>query len=204
MRSPVATRSSAPLVAALVLLLGGCEYFNQPVPESDGGSQGYGYGKPTLAVTVNGVHFGPATPDPSSAASLVDSRDSVGRVTSSSFRVQASAGSVGAACSLNVQRSGGSFGGEVDPIGVGSFLLSSASGAEGFGTLKPIEGEVVSTPQGTWSCTGAACNNAGFVLTHLDADHAEGYLSGTFASSVGGPPAQVVCSFYLPLSTYQP
>lgn len=205
MRPTIAARSSASLVVAvLVLLLGGCEYFNQPVPGSDGGSQSYGYGKPTLALTVNGVHFGPATPDSSSTASLVDSRDSVGRVTLSSFRVQASAGSVGAACSLNVQRSGGSFGNEVEPIGVGSYLLSSGSGAEAFGTLQPIEGEVVSTPEGTWSCSGAACNNAGFVLTHLDADHAEGYLSGTFASSVGGPPAQVVCSFYLPLSTYQP
>lgn len=204
MRLPAALARSSTLALAAALALGGCEYFNQPVPGNDGGARSYGYGEPTLEVTVNGLHFGPAAPDPTAAASLIDSLDSVGRVTLSSFRVQASASSAGTACGLSLQRSGSSFGGAVQPIGVGSYLLSSGGGAGASGTLQPIEGEVVSTPQGTWSCSGAACNNSGFVLTHLDADHAEGYLSGTFASATGGSIVQVVCSFYLPLSVYSP
>jgi hypothetical protein len=169
----------------------------------DGGApQSYGFGKPTLELTVNGAHFGPAAPDPGSAASLVNMRDAAtGRVTESSFRMSASIGSLGAACSVAVQRTGDG----VDPIAALNYLLASGTtGPTPDGNVAPIEGENASVPQGAWQCSGAACNGAGFVLSHVAADHVEGWLSAGEQSISGGAPAQIVCSFYLPWSTYSP
>lgn len=176
----------------------GCGFFDN-WPTSDGGSAGgQGYGKPTLEVTVGGVHFGPATPGGGSAASLVNTRDEqTGRIVDSVFRVAASAPSVGATCSLNAQR----FGDGVAPIRQGSFQFMDNGGRQD-GTIVPVEGESVVIPEGSWMCTGAECGS--LVLLTLDETHVEGYLSGAFQRASDGSWASVVCSFYLPWGTYSP
>jgi hypothetical protein len=191
----------APLALAL-LGLGGCGLFNQPGPDGGTHPMNYGFGKPTLEVTVGGVHFGPATPDSGSAASLVDKRDNAtGRVISSSFQATASLSGAGAACRLGLQREGDG----VTPIGVASYLLAASSGGPTpDGAVEPIAGEAASSPQGSFACNGTTCNGAGFVLTAVDASHAEGWLSGTFEDVSGGAPVDVACAFWLPMSGYSP
>lgn len=180
------------------LLLAGCNFGS--TGGADGGG-GYGFGQPALQVTINGVQFGPAAPDATSYAELVTQRDGAGRVLQSTFTVAASASAVGAACNLVVQR----FGSGATAIAALPYQLQVA-GTNGTpdGTVAPIAGERVSVPQGTWQCTGSSCNGGTFNLSVLDASHAEGFLSGVFAHTGGVNDANVVCSFWLPMRTYQP
>jgi hypothetical protein len=165
---------------------------------ADGGPTGpTGFGTPTLEVTVNGVHSGPTAPDPTSSASLVDARDATtGRLQQSQFSLGASAQASGAACALTVQR----YGDGVAPVDVGSWQITSGTGsASADGEVAPLGAPSVTTAQGSWQCN--ACG-ASLQLTHLDADHVEGFFSGTFDGAGGA--ADVVCSFYLPTRTFSP
>ena len=190
-------------LAALALLAAACDLFpNQGdgATTSDGGANGYG--RPTLEVTIAGVHFGPSTPDPGSRVDYVNTRDnSTGRITDSTFQLQATSTKSGAQCAVAVHRAGDG----VDPIHTGGWqVIASSFGPTPGGAVAVIGNQGVAVPQGTWLCSGASCNGAGFALTALDATHAEGYLAGTFPSSTGGGLANVVCSFYLPIGTFQP
>lgn len=194
-------------LAAAPLVLGAC-LFQFPTSDAgtgDGGARGdagYGYGRPTLELTINGVHFGPSAPDSSSGASYVVTRDSrTGRVTGSTFRVVASSSATGATCELTAQRTGDG----IAPIGVGSYSVASSSlGPTRDGTVAPIAGEAVAVPQGAWQCTGSRCDGAVFSLIGLDARHAEGFFAGVMQNTRGAPDAQVVCSFHVPMAAFQP
>lgn len=191
-------------LAVLALLLAACDFFpNQGDggATSDGGGQ-FGYGKPTLEVTIAGVHFGPSAPDPGSRADYVNTRDSfTGRVTGSTFQAQASSSASGASCAVAVRRAGDG----VDPIRVGAYQVIAASfGNTPDGAVSVVGNQGVAVPQGTWVCSGSGCGGGVFSLIALDAKHAEGFFSGTLASTAGGGITSVVCSFYLPIGTFNP
>ena len=191
--------SARRLASLLLLAAPGCGLFNQPGPDG-GAPTKYGYSGPTIEVTIAGVHFGPAAPDPGYSATLVDQHDgSTGAVVSSTFTATASTG--GALCSIAVQRQGEG----VVPIGVASyFLAANAGGATPDGKVEPVSGESASTAQAAWQCAGDDCDNTGFVLSALDASHVAGWISGTWPSLSGDAPADVACSFWLPITDYQP
>ncbi len=183
-------------LALAAIFYGGC--FPAGSGGSDGGS-GYGYSSPTLELTVSGVHFGPAAPDPGAFADLVTMRDATtGNVTGASFRLGASIGAAG--CALAFDRFGD--GATLPP---GQYTVQSMQGAFTLdGTVYPTTGERISTPEGGAGCTGAACDGAAFVLTAMDATHATGYFMGTVSADSGAGQASVVCSFWVPTRTYQP
>lgn len=191
-------RSASTLVtaAAVAIFSAGC--FPVGSTTTDGGTQQVGYTGPTLELTVNGVHFGPSAPDPGSAASLVTMRDSTGQATGASFRLSATLGTAG--CFFAFDRYGNGA-----TLGVGMYTVESMQGAFTLdGTVYPTTGERVATPAGGASCTGSGCDGAAFVLSAIDATHATGYFSGTVQADSGAGEASVVCSFWLPTSTYQP
>lgn len=206
MLKPAPARAKLPpmrslLVALLGAVLPGCGLLD--FPSSDGGTStdlAFGFGKPTLQITVGSTHFGPAAPDPGSSAQLANQRDGSGRIVQSRFTLLGSVG--GATCAVAFERDG--LGG-IDPIGARSYLVGSGNQATTpDGTVAPTATQAVIVPQATLACSGSGCSGTGLVLTALDASHAEGYLSGVWADSLGRGSATVTCSFYLPLSVYQP
>lgn len=189
--------SSSICTAALAsFLLAGC----WPVGSTttDGGTQPVGYATPTLEVTVSGVHFGPAAPDPGSAASLTTTRDpTTGQVTGASFRLAATIGQAGCNLAFDTFGMGAA-------LGPGQYTVASMQGSSTLnGTVYPTTGERISTPEGSGACTGSGCDGAAFVLTAIDAKHATGYFSGTIQGDTGGV-ASAVCSFWVATSVYQP
>lgn len=167
---------------------------------TDGGV--YGFGQPTLLLTVNGVRFGPSAPDRGAFADLVTMRDGSGRITDSQFRAGASSQASGAACNIAVNR----FGLGATPIValVPYQLMSPGPSGTADGTVAPIIGESVSIPQGVWQCTGSTCDGVILSLSFASADHVEGILSGTLVHAGGMGAANVTCSFYLPTRSYVP
>jgi hypothetical protein len=166
---------------------------------SDGGTGGSGaFAAPTLELTISGVHFGPMAPDPGASVSLVTTRDDNGQPTQSSFRLSASIGTAG--CTLAFDTFGGS-----PAIGVGQFTVTAEQGSSTLdGTVYPTTGELIQTPEGGASCSGSDCDGAAFVLSAIDTTHASGYFQGTVNSDSGLGPADVVCSFWLPTTTFSP
>lgn len=164
---------------------------------SDGGT--VGYSAPTLEVTINGVHFGPAAPDAGAYADLVTTRDpSTGRTTGSSFRLSATIGAAG--CMLAFDRFG-----DGTTLGVGQYTVASQQGATTLdGTVYPTTAERFTTPEGGAGCTGSGCDGAAFVLSAVDRAHATGYFMGTIVADSGAGQASVVCSFWIPTRTYSP
>ena len=185
------------LTAAASILLATACTLNPPSNTPPDPNRQVGFGKPTIEVTVNGVHFGPATPDSGSRASLVNVKDAAtGRIQQSIFRLTAGASSVGALCVLSATRTGDG----VAPITTGPGYVFAETGAEG--TVAPIEGEGIQIPQGVLQCSGSSCNGSGLQLTTIDAQHAEGFFSGVLTAS--GGTGNTVCSFYVPVSDYRP
>jgi hypothetical protein len=180
--------------AAILLLLAGCFPSGASSPSGPGGAR-YGFTGPTLELTINGLHFGPAAPDSSSSGQLVTTRDATtGRVTQSTLRVHASSAQSGAVCDLVADR----FGDDIAPLGVGTYMVTPVQGtATPDGTVSPVAGESVSVPQGSWQC--GACDGAVFGVTALASDHVDGYLSGTLDNTAGAAAATVVCSFSVPM-----
>ncbi len=192
-RSP----STLGTVAAFAIFCAGC--FPAGAGNSDGGSGAVGYTGPTLEVTVSGVHFGPAVPDPGAYLDLVTVRDGGGKPTQSSFRMSAAIGSAG--CTLAFD----TFGSNSVAIGPGQYTVQSMQGSSTLdGTVYPTAAEQIATPEGGASCTGSTCDGAAFVLTSIDATHATGYFSGTVSADSGAGQADVVCSFWLTTRTYTP
>jgi hypothetical protein len=185
-------------VAAAAIFCSGCFLpTGTPPAARDGGS--YGYSGPTLELTVNGVHFGPAAPDPGAAADLVTTRDATtGRVTGASFRMTATLGTAG--CALAFDRFG-----DGATLGVGQYTVQSMQGTStSNGTVYPTTAQRIATPEGGAGCTGSGCDGAGFVLNAIDATHATGYFRGTVQADSGAGEASVVCSFWVTTGTYQP
>lgn len=183
------------------LALAGCSLFGTG---SDGGTTSngngrVGFGAPTLQLTVGGVRFGPAAPDQSSSGSLTTTRDTAGQVSDSSFRLGISSAAIGAGCQLALDR----FGTSIAPFTAGSYTLADP-GQTGTadGTASPIGSITVSAPQGTWQCAGSACNGGALVLSVLAADHVEGYLSVALSDTSGDAPVDVICAFYVPMSSF--
>lgn len=181
----------------IAIFCGGC-FPTGATGGSDGGTV-VGFSAPTLEVTVAGVHFGPAAPDPGSFVDLVTVRDGGGKPTQSSFRMFAAVG--GASCSLAFD----TFGPNSYAIGAGQYTVQSMQGGSTLsGTVYPTNAEAFATPAGSASCTGSICDGSAFVLSAIDATHATGYFSGTAAASDGSTYVDVVCSFWVTTRTYMP
>jgi hypothetical protein len=162
---------------------------------SNGNDGGYGFTAPTLELTVNGVHFGPSAPAAGSTASLQTQRDASGAVLSASFSVNAALSSASAGCQLSFVRYGGG-------IAALQYTVSSQSGAvTADGQVYAPTGERINTPAGGASCSGAGCDFAALALTALDGQHVAGYFSGTMQADSGAGQADVVCTFWLPLTS---
>ena len=180
----------------LLLFAAGCGGLFGNGGDSDGGSQqASGFGTPTLEVTVGGVHSGPAAPDGNSFVDLVNQYDSTGSLSRSSLQIIASSTAANASCSLAADR----YGEFVTSFGAGTYTLSG-SGLNGTpdGTAAPSGAPAAATSQGVFTCTGSACNGVALSLSWIDANHAEGFFSGTLSG------ADVVCAFYLPTRTFRP
>jgi hypothetical protein len=161
----------------------------------DTSNQQSGYGTPTLEVTVNGAHSGPAAPDSVSYVDLVNQYDQFGSLTRSTLTVVASSTAAMASCQLSADR----YGEFVTSFGVGQWSLSGAgSGGTDDGTAEAIGAPTVATSAGNFACTGSNCAAVTISLSYIDASHAEGFMSGTMSG------ADVVCSFYLPTRTFSP
>jgi hypothetical protein len=193
------------LGAALVLLASGCSWWGNPAtnPTPDGGGS-YGYGKPTLALTIGGMHFGPAAPDQGSGADLTTVRDQVsGQASQTDLRITASSAATGASCALSFER----FGPDVAPFHAGAGYQVSSEGTftgTADGTVGVPSGLAVSVPGGTLQCSGSSCDGSVLLMTVLAADHIEGTWSGTLDDVGGQGSTDVVCSFYLPMRTFMP
>jgi hypothetical protein len=174
-------------------------------PSGGGSNPGgpVGFGAPMLEVTIDGNRLGPATPDPGSTASLVDTHDQLGQVATSDWTLLAASTAAGATCDLRLQRYGNSA--AIAPFAVGMFQITDP-GPSGTadGTATPLGGERVIGPGDSWECAGSSCNGAVLVIQAMDSLHVEGYFSGTLASDSGGPPADIVCSFYVQYASYAP
>lgn len=195
-----AARTLLPPLSALALVA--CVPFDKLDKRDGGGADAkYGFGGPTLQVTINGVHFGPAAPDAGSFATLVNARNQAGRIYQSHFQLQARSAAAKAVCAIDVQR----FGDGVSTIGAGPWIVGPGSGARSAdGEVDPVTGIGVQIPQGTWQCLGAACDGGAFVLNALDDKHAEGYVRGVYQNFQSGTAANVVCSFWVPVTGYTP
>jgi hypothetical protein len=186
-----------PVVAAALLVLA-CDLDpTRADMATNSGNNGDGgaWKMPTFEVTVGGVHFGPGAPDVGSAAQLVNTYDSfTGRRQSSSFAVRASSAETGATCNVAVFRQGD----DIASINVGAYQLQATSfGRTPDGVVVPLGSESVTIPQGTWSCSGSACNGAALVIIEADTAHVLGYIAGTYQASTGSASHSVVCSFWV-------
>src|SRR5436305_1118358 len=82
----------------------------------------YGYGSPTLELTVNGIHLGPSAADAASGASFVTQRDqTTGTPQQSTLSISVSSAATGASCSLDFVR----YGDDVAPFHTGGYQVSS-------------------------------------------------------------------------------
>jgi len=194
-------------LAALVLV-GGCGLINPPGSGGPGGGGGggggaTGFGQPTLEVTVGGMHYGPAAPDPGSGVDLSTARDQAGQITSSSLTITASSTAANASCSLGFQR----FGQNLAPFrGGGAVYRLSAASLDNTpdGVVAPAASEFVDAQSLVLQCSGSACDGSGLLLTTLAPDHVEGTFNGTLTDNAGRGAAEVFCSFFLPTRSFNP
>src|SRR5438067_13067801 len=111
-----------------------------------------GFGGPALEVTIDGVHLGPAAPDPGSSATLADTKDQFAQIVDSQLHVLAASSQAGATCQLQFEQ----FGDRVGGIHVGGYQLAAAVGnATPDGTVTPIGGERVVAPGDSFQCAGS-------------------------------------------------
>ncbi len=180
------------------LALAGCFPPGYGNPPTDGGT--FGFGKPTLQLTVGSARFGPAAPDSGSGVDLIDEVSPAGRTVRSLLTISASSTAAGGACQIQAER----FGDGITGFFATTYLIKTASGATtADGTASPGAGELVSITGNSFRCVGNGCDGAVLSLAVLTADHAEGYLSGTFDADSGGGSTGVVCSFYVPTRTFR-
>lgn|GEM_PF-6250747 len=181
----------------LALALPACSLFNGGGSTTDGGGT-YGYGRPTLQVTIGGATYGPSVLDSSSYVDVVD-EGVTGQLTHSSVTLFLSSAATGASCSLRGER----FGVNVQPIIANVYTLVAPTGAQTQdGTVGPGSGESMVVPDGSFSCAGSDCDGGALVFTVLQRDHAEGYLNATLNDSLGRGSTSGTCSFWAPVRTY--
>jgi hypothetical protein len=177
------------LRVVLILGLAGC----WPTTSSNTDAGTFGFGAPTLQITVGQAQFGPSAPDSGSYVDVV--RDaSIGRAYT---QIVASSAASGAGCNLYFERDGAG----VQAIGVGQYALSTTPTST---TISPGAGEGVTVPGYSFHCYGTDCNGAYFTLSALDATHAEGYFTGNVTDDGGQGTTSTVIDFYLPVRTYSP
>jgi len=169
-------------------------------PTSAGIDGGYvGLGSPSLEVTVDGVHVGPAPATSAAFADLTITRDAGGRVVSTDLTIHPVAAN--ASCDLHFNR----FGTSVLPFAAGATPLQAPVGAStADGTSAPVGALTVVAGNLTLQCFGSDCNGSVLSISVLDAAHIEGYLSGTLADPSDGQASSAVCTFYVPWRTYSP
>jgi hypothetical protein len=181
-----------------VCLLAGAVGCGGSVASND---QTSGYGGPTVEITVGGVHFGPSLPGAGSSVSYSDTRDSEGNVVESSLRIDALTADGAARCGIALHR----YGRSISPILASGYQVAAGTTDQTpDGTVDPAGTELVSTTAGSWQCGGSDCDGAFLSLRYLAGDHAEGFFTATLQSTSGDVPVDTTCSFYLPLSVYQP
>jgi hypothetical protein len=189
--------------AALFLVLSGAGCGLLP-SAPDGGTKDarvYGFGKPTLEVTIGGAHFDPSAPDQGAGVSLADQTNADGQVTVSLLRLSATHGSGAAGCALVLQRAGQG----ILPNSAGPYTIGSGSSATTpDGELDPVGGEQVAASGSTFYCASSSCDGTQFYLSAFDASHAEGYVTGLFQDASTGDPTTISCSFYLPMLGWSP
>jgi hypothetical protein len=187
-----AQRTSSGLTLALwVTFCAGCFPSTTGGGAGAGGSGGGAFTAPTLELTVSGVHFGPAAPDSGSSASLVTTRDTLGNVSGSSFRLNATLTSAGAGCSFAFDTYGSA-------ITVGQYTISSqATGTTPSGIVYATGSQRVQTPGGGAACSGSDCDGGAFVISAVDATHVYGYVQATMNADSGAGQASIVCTFYV-------
>jgi hypothetical protein len=185
------------------LVATGCIFDNSGANNNNSNNNNqHGFGAPTVELTVDGVHLGPARADGSAAASLADTRDGLGTVVQSTFTVSASSSAAGADCGFTVQRYAPS--GTTPIVAIAYQLATPTSDTTGDGTVA-VTGTVRADGQGhSWACGGSDCDGAVLALDYLAADHVEGSLSAALATSDGSSASQIVCAFYLPMAGYTP
>jgi hypothetical protein len=176
----------------------GCSSFGQPV---DGGTGSYGFGRPTLEVTIGGAQFGPEAPAAGSGIYLTSSRDPAGQEIDATVRISAQTAS-GVSCQMAFQR----FGQSLAPFHAGAAyqISGDATGDTPDGVVVPQGNQLMNTPQGSVQCAGSTCDGGALLLTVLQADHIEGTVTGTFQDPGGAGSAASTCSFYLPTLAFQP
>ncbi len=183
-------------IGVVLLALAGCGGLGPP--------GGFGFGGPTVEITVGGVRVGPATPDSGSGAQLVNTYDSRSNArVGSRLTLQGSVASLGAACAMTVQRIGGASA-PLTGISLGSYQVADDStGQTADEAVDLVSGPTVTTRSGSFGCAGSECDGFALSLSILDSTLAEGYMSGTLHDGSGTPVA-VVCSFYLLMTQYVP
>lgn len=169
-------------------------------PASGGVDGGYvGLGTPSLEVTVDGTHVGPAAASAGSYADLVTNRAQAGGGDDQSLAVHVVTASSG--FDLHVSR----FGPSVPQLGAGAYRLETAlAAATAEGTASPVGTPSVTAGALTLACAGSGCDGGVLAITVLDAVHLEGYLTAQMADPRDGQVSSVVASFYVPWRTYQP
>ncbi len=182
--------------------LSGCGFFGNGATSTTG-STPVGFTSPTLEVTINGTRFGPAAPDASSSAQLVDQYDSTSNtLVTSTLTLNASIASLGVSCSTSIERVGSTLG--TSAISAGAYQIADdLTGQTADGAVDVQSAPTVAASGSIVSCAGSTCDGFAISLSALDATVAEGYLSGNLTDGQGDA-ASVVCSFYLPVTVYQP
>lgn len=173
---------------------------NSCFPEGGGVDGGYvGAGAPSLEVTVDGVHVGPAPATVGAYADLTTTRDALGQLLSTNLVIHPMA--MMASCDIPVAR----FGAGVQPFRAAAYQLRTPLGdTTPEGTAAVQGGATVTAGALTLKCFGDGCNASVLAITVMDAAHVEGYLSGQLADPNDGQVSTTVCSFYVPWRTYQP
>ena len=181
-----------------LLSLGGCSLFNGGGGSTDGGGT-YGYGAPTLQVTIGSAKYGPSVLDSGSFVDIID-EGATGALTRSSVDLVLSSAATGASCQLRGER----FGSNVQPIIANVYALTAPTGVQTQdGTVSPGAGEQMVVPDGNFACSGTDCDGGALVFTVLARDHVEGYLTTTLNDSLGRGATSGTCSFWAPVRTYQ-
>ncbi len=185
--------------AALFILGLGC-MGSDCFPTGGDTDAGYvGPGAPSVEVTVDGVHVGPAPALTGSYADLTAQHDQTGGVATTDLVVHAVAQN--ASCDLHFDR----FGEGALPFSTGTTTLETPTGAStAQGTTAPVGPMTVVAGMLTLQCNGAMCDGGVLSITGLDAAHIEGFVSATFADPNDGQTSATVCTFYVPWRTYAP
>jgi hypothetical protein len=164
---------------------------------SDGGY--VGPGGPSVEVTVDGTHVGPATALAGSFADLSTQRDQAGQITTTDLVIHAVA--MNASCDLHFDR----FGDIVQPFAYGVSQLEAPTGSGTTqGTTAPVGTLTVVAGMLTLQCAGANCDGGVLSISGMDTQHIEGFVSATFADPNDGQTSATVCTFYVPWRTYSP